>query len=439
MNSIRTRLLICLTALGLFFDFGVGAVQAETLSAMARQSTLVVQAPTGVALDSNETLYVVESSYNRVAVIRNGGQRIAELRGFARPISVAVDQAGRVYVGDGDAGSVLVFGADLLLQGKLGVGDGEFALPVGIAVSAAGDVLVVDKDRSKVRMYGADRQLKQQFGQPGSLAGQLNHPLDIAVDHVSNEVVIVDRPLLLGQSGYYEGSRVQFFDQTGKYLRACGANGVGEGKLAKAVGVTVDQAGKVYVTDSSQNIVEVFDRAGQYIETVYNAATPMRNPVRLALGGISDRLFVSSLSGNRVDIWGKQEQHVVTAASSGGGSITPAGAITVAHGAALDFAIAAETGYHIIGLSVDGADQGAVSEYRIPVVATDHTVLAEFRANEHMVLVESEGSGQVIPAGLITVPDQADLPLAFLPAPGFQVASVVVDGISGGGGLIAII
>lgn len=433
MNSfVRTRMLICFSVLGLFFGIGVGVVQAETLAALARLSVVAVQAPTGLALDNNETLYVVESANSRVVVIENSGQRTAALRGFKQPLSVAVDQAGRVYVGDGGSGSVLVFGADLVLQGRLGTGDGEFGWPVGISVNAAGDVFVVDKDRNNVRIYGANRQLKLQFGQPGSTAGQLNHPLDIAVDSGSNEIVIVDRPLVLGSNGYYEGSRIQFFDQTGKYLRGGGQNGVGEGQLAKAVGVAVDQAGKVYVSDSYQNIVETFDRTGKYIETVYDAAAPMRNPVRLAIGGISGRLFVSSVSGNRVDVYGKQAQHVVTAESTAGGSITPSGAFTVTHGASVDFKLVAEAGYHVKRLSVDGTDMGAVSEYRLPVVVAGHALRAEFGADEHTVLVESTGGGMITPSGALTVLSHENVTLAITPATGFKVADVLVDGLSVG-------
>ena len=433
MNSIRTRLLVCLIACVLSFGFGGGPVQAESLSDMVRLSSLTVHTPTGVALDAEETLYVVEATDKRLAIIANNGERIAEINGFSQPKCVAVADSGQLYVSDAGLKNVAVFGPDLTFIGKLGIGNNEFLRPLGIAVSAAGDVYVVDSDRNQVRVYDANRQLKLQFGVSGSAAGQLRSPLSIAVDKGTNEIVVVDLPLVTGQYGPVEGSRVQFFDVTGRYLRGFGQNGTGEGKLTKAVAVAADHSGRIYVSETYQNVVEVFSRTGTYIETIHDPTARMRTPVGVAIGGISGRVFVSSVSLNRMDIFGQSIQHIINAESSAGGTISPRGAISVLHGAALNFQIEAETGYHISGLYVDGVNIGAVTEYQIPVVVADHTVRAEFDADEHIVLIETTGSGEVVPSGSVTVADQADLSLTFLPAPGFQVAAVMVDGVSGGG------
>ncbi|OGR05625.1 MAG: hypothetical protein A2511_03300 [Deltaproteobacteria bacterium RIFOXYD12_FULL_50_9] len=432
MLNTRMRLLICLLTVFVLSGSGNIIVQAETLSNLVRLSYLTLQAPSGVALDSNETIYVVESAYKRLAVIDNSGSRIAEIRGFNQPKCVAVDGGGRVYVSDAGLRSVTVFGPDLALQGKLGAGDGEFLKPLGIAVSAAGDVYVVDSGRNQVRVYGPDRQIKRQFGLLGSAAGQLRNPLSIAVDRGTNEVVVVDLPMVQGQYGLYEGSRVQVFDATGKYLRGFGQNGVGEGKLAKAMALATDHNGKIYVSDTYQNIVEVFSRTGSYIETVYDATANMRTPVGLAIGGISGRLFVSSISLSRLDIFGQPIQHIVNAECSAGGTITPSGSRSVIHGAAISFKITALAGYHISGVYVDGVNVGAVTEYQLPIVVADHTVRAEFDLEEHTVLVESSGGGVVTPSGSIEVLHQEDLILAITPDPGFRVADVVVDGVSAG-------
>ncbi|OGR04132.1 MAG: hypothetical protein A2511_11050 [Deltaproteobacteria bacterium RIFOXYD12_FULL_50_9] len=343
---------------------------------------------------------------------------------------MAVSAAGLLYVGDAGTGSVSVFGADLAFLGKLGAGDGEFGRPAGLAVNLTGDIFVVDKARDNVRIYDENRQFKKQFGVSGSSAGQLRHPIAITVDRGTNEVVIVDLPMVQGQY-LYEGSRVQFFDASGNYLlRGFGQNGVGEGMFAKASGVCADHNGKIYVTDAYQNIVEVFDRTGKYLETIFDPAAPMLTPAGVAIGGISGRLFVGSVNGNLVDIYGIPTQYVVTAASGVGGSITPSGSVKVEHGDSASFSIKAQAGYHIENLYVDGANVGAQSEYRFSLVMANHLLLAEFGLDEHEVQISTAGNGAVSPVGTVVALHHQDFPLIITPDFGYRIADVQVDGFS---------
>jgi hypothetical protein len=66
-------------------------------------------------------------------------------------------------------------------------------------------------------------------------------------------------------------------------------------------------------------------------------------------------------------------------ASAGtGGSISPSGSVSVAQGGGKTFIIAANTGYQISSVKVDGISQGAVSSYTFSNVSTNHTISASF-------------------------------------------------------------
>ncbi|MBI4671441.1 MAG: 6-bladed beta-propeller [Chloroflexi bacterium] len=61
---------------------------------------------------------------------------------------------------------------------------------------------------------------------------------DIAID-AQDEVYVADT----------DNDRIQVFDRDGRFLRKWGSSGEGDGQFAKPVAVTVDAQGTVYVAD----------------------------------------------------------------------------------------------------------------------------------------------------------------------------------------------
>ncbi len=68
----------------------------------------------------------------------------------------------------------------------------------------------------------------------------------------------------------------------------------------------------------------------------------------------------------------------ITSSSGSNGLITPAGVIPVSHGGSQNFVIAANEGYVIEDVTVDGNSVGAVPNYEFTNVTTDHTIYAAF-------------------------------------------------------------
>jgi hypothetical protein len=68
-------------------------------------------------------------------------------------------------------------------------------------------------------------------------------------------------------------------------------------------GVAVDSQYRIYVADSGQNLVHVFDRIGGYLGDIDDINNAMRIPLGIAIGA-SNRLFVASQQGPRIDIFG---------------------------------------------------------------------------------------------------------------------------------------
>lgn len=72
-------------------------------------------------------------------------------------------------------------------------------------------------------------------------------------------------------------------------------------------------------------------------------------------------------------------QYDIAAAAEAGGTITPSGKVKVNKGASQTFAIAANSGYAVQDVQVDGASVGAVKEYTFVDVHRDHTITASFK------------------------------------------------------------
>jgi sugar lactone lactonase YvrE len=293
----RAILLAGSTAVGLWPAVSLAAAPVET-SLGAYGQTL--RAPARLAADASGNLYVVEPRDGRIVVYDAFG-RVASIKaGLAGPLGVAVDTAGRVYLAEQGAGSVSVFDSQWNLLYKLGVGNGEFGLPNYVALDPArpGVVYVTDSSANEVRAYQDDRLLLR-FSGDGTNA--LNFPAGVYLS-AAGELFVVDQ----------NNDRVQVFSAAGVYLRQftlvtkVGSGMFGSYAGGRSQGVLGDALGRIYVADSYQGFVRVFDSQGVYLGNVGAFGEnpgQLRLPAGLALDPFN-RLFVASVNNGRVEIFG---------------------------------------------------------------------------------------------------------------------------------------
>ncbi|RJQ43513.1 MAG: hypothetical protein C4538_12095 [Nitrospiraceae bacterium] len=260
-------------------------------------------APTAAALDIYENLYVTESIENRLLIYSQSGHLLKLLYGLNVPLGVAVDESGRIFVGNQGNGNVEAYDSNLHKLFKLGSGDGEFKQPIAIATSKAGEIYVVDSDQDLIKVFNSDGSFKYSFGGSGSSNGQFTFPTSISIHETSGEIIVVDRQLRQSGTEMSHGARVQVFDLNGIYKRSFGEYGIGAGKLSRPVGVIKDEVGRIYVSDAYQQVVRVFDENGLYIGSIYGTENPLRTPLGLVRGK-SNRLFIASLNTKSVEVYG---------------------------------------------------------------------------------------------------------------------------------------
>ena len=91
------------------------------------------------------------------------------------------------------------------------------------------------------------------------------------------------------------------------------------------------------------------------------------------------------------------QKYTITATAGEGGSITPAGEVSVKEGASQTFAIAASEGYAIADVLVDGQSVGAVDSYTFENVTANHTIAALFTKTASDVQFDNDFESESFP------------------------------------------
>lgn len=275
-----------------------------------------LSAPTAVAVGIDGKVYVTESSSNSLIVFTEEGSYVKERTDLNRPLGLAVSRTGEIYVCSAGKQNVEIYDETLKRMSKLGMGDGEFSRPVSIAVAGTGNVYVADGEGNVIKVYGPDGSFRFSFGEYGNGDGQFYFPTSVSIDGVAGEVVVTD--LQLTDSGS-RGARIQVFSLDGIFKRSFGSYGQSEGQLTKPMGVAVDGGGRVHVSDSYQNVVQVFDGTGSFLGVVQSQANPLRTPLGLCINGTSGRLYIASLNTGSVEVYGTGVQDPGGDGDPGGG------------------------------------------------------------------------------------------------------------------------
>lgn len=258
------------------FDFS-----RKTFSKIGEEERLA--RPMGIALDSQERVYVVEQEKKGVGIFTREGKRIGFIThpSLERPSGIAIDrQRGSIYVADSGhtrstEHTVKIFGMDGKLLGSIGHGKGEeqgqFMFPTYVSVDAQSNVYVTDTLNSRVQKFDPDGKYLRSFGQRGNAWGMFDKPKGAALDSFGN--------LYVADSGW---SNVQIFNQKGQVLLFFGGRGPIPGMLKNPTAVAIDGTNRIYVADYLNHRVEVY----QLVNTA--AEDSFLNPVAQTKGGDSE-------------------------------------------------------------------------------------------------------------------------------------------------------
>jgi PKD repeat protein len=124
--------------------------------------------------------------------------------------------------------------------------------------------------------------------------------------------------------------------------------------------------------------------------------------------------------------------YTIEAKAGSGGSISPAGDVTVRHGYDRTFTITPDEGYEIKEVKVDGKNVGKITSYTFENVDKDHKIEADFEQKEYIIEAKDEKGGKISPEGDIKVDHGDDLTFTITPDSKYNILDVEVDGVSQG-------
>ena len=221
-------------------------------------------APYGLAVDSKGRLYAADHKVGAIFIFNTETKDVELIRHgaharFALITGLAMDDSDRLYVSDSEARHVLVFNPEHRVEGTISAG---MSSPAGIAVDNENRFLYVsDTDLDQVLVYDADPpyRLIRSIGTAGkkhtlSDPGNFSFPTNVAVDSDGN-VYVSDT----------FNDRVEIFDADGNFVRTFGKAGDGPGYFARPKGIAVDSDNHVWVADSVTDRVQVYTQEGRLL------------------------------------------------------------------------------------------------------------------------------------------------------------------------------
>ncbi|HVN54732.1 MAG TPA: NHL repeat-containing protein, partial [Anaerolineaceae bacterium] len=269
-------------------------------------------APRGIAVAKDGSLYVADSHNNRIQHLAADGT-VLQIWGtfadiskgdapggtFFEPWGVAVGPDGSVYVTDTWNSRVEKFTAEgkfIKLWGYFGQAEKPEAFwgPRGILVDSQNRVFITDTGNKRIVIFDSEGGYINSFGGEGADPGQFSEPVGIAMDAQGNLFVadtwnqrmqvftpdasgknfvpslqwditgwngqsVENKPFVaVDPAGHVyvtdpEGARVLEFNQSGQFLQTWGDPGSADNAFGLALAVAVDPEGGVWVTDSANN------------------------------------------------------------------------------------------------------------------------------------------------------------------------------------------
>jgi DNA-binding beta-propeller fold protein YncE len=270
--------------------------------------------PMGIATDDNN-IYILDSANRYLAIYSQNEDPVkyvslTEYSGKNMPVGIAVDKQSKVYISViGNANKIAVFESSGNFVGffpskgnqksdqtqKTGQSDTENVLgrPVGLFADN-GKLYVTDVVDQNIKVFDLTTgKLLLKFGQPGSGNGQFLYPNGITTDK-SGDIFVSDS----------NNTRIQVFNSKGSFLYAFA--GSKKDHLALPRGLAFDDKDRLHVVDTLKHKVFVFSKQGNLMYSYGNSgdrAATFSYPNAIAFGSDFKKIYIADKQNNRTAIW----------------------------------------------------------------------------------------------------------------------------------------
>lgn len=252
-----------------------------------------LKTPLGVALSDNK-LFVTDSGNSQVQVFTKKGRYLFSFKvvisGNKRsyPMGIAVGDDGNIYVSEITDQKIMVFDPGGTYLHDFPKEDKVLVKPVALAF-AGGKLYVTDVGDQSIKIFSSRGRLLRKFGRGGDGKGEFAFPNGIAVSG--------DGTIFVADSN---NRRVQVFNKDSEFLTFF------KGKLSLPRGIAIDGFRRAHVVDTFAQMVRVFNKGGKLLfsygqDTVEEGRLSFPNGI--AIDDSARRIYIANRVKNCISVW----------------------------------------------------------------------------------------------------------------------------------------
>jgi len=245
------------------------------------------------ATTQGDKIFVVDSGRRQTQVFDKWGEflfsfpaKSAKDEALSYPAGIVVGRKKEIYVSDLKRGRILVFNSRGKYLTDFPKDTSLIKKPLALAF-ALNKLYVTDVGDQSVKIFDLKGKLVRKFGKTGKKQGQFSYPNGIAVSK-KGFIFVSDS----------NNKRIQVFDQLGKFEYI-----IGRRVLTLPRGIVIDQFNRIHVADTLAFKVAVFKMKGDYLFSYQEPQTDVTFPQGLAINAESRRIYVTDRLNGWVSVW----------------------------------------------------------------------------------------------------------------------------------------